>query len=606
MTTRAGPPVFFYLFFLARRYYTAHVLLILQIPECSARASGRNTYLACPLLTVTATGTVLLIPKMAKRKAKNRSFLEKWETEYLFTHVKDIPTCLVCGANVAITKEYNIRRHYETKHHDKFKDMDMTQRHQKVEEMKRSLVSQQTMFKKVIAQSEAAVKASFIVAAEIAKSGRPFNEGEFVKKCMMKVCDIVCPEKRQAFSNVSLSRNTVADRTCDLATNLYEQLMEKGKDFVAFSLAVDESSDTSDTAQLAVFIRGVDSNLCVTEELLGFKAMHGTTTGKDIFEEVSKCVAEMKLTWDKLAGLTTDGAPAMCGQKSGLVGRVREKMREENCVGELTVYHCIIHQEALCGKALKMEHVVTTITRVVNFIRAKGLNHRRFKSLLEECGSEHADVPYHTEVRWLSRGKVLNRCFELHEEIFQFLENKGKDTAELREQQFLCELTFLCDITSHLDALNRQLQGRERIITDMYAAVRAFKTKLCLWENQMLQGNLGHFPCCQTITTQISTAVFPCAQFAQKLGALRAEFTRRFADFDVQKCRFELLSNPFTVDVENVPTNLQMELIELQCSATLKSKYDAVGPAQFPQFIPDTMPQLRIQAAQMLSMFGST
>jgi hypothetical protein len=65
--------------------------------------------------------------------------------------------------------------------------MDMTQRHQKVEEMKRSLVSQQTMFKKVIAQSEAAVKASFIVAAEIAKSGRPFNEGEFVKKCMMKV-----------------------------------------------------------------------------------------------------------------------------------------------------------------------------------------------------------------------------------------------------------------------------------------------------------------------------------------------------------------------------------------------------------------------------------
>ena len=76
------------------------------------------------------------------------------------------------------------------------------------------------MIKKVISQSEAAVKASFIVAAEIAKSARPFNEGEFVKKCMMKVCDLVCPEKKQAFSNVSLSRNTVADRTCDLATNL--------------------------------------------------------------------------------------------------------------------------------------------------------------------------------------------------------------------------------------------------------------------------------------------------------------------------------------------------------------------------------------------------
>lgn len=282
---------------------------------------------------------------------------------------------------------------------------------------------------------------------------------------------------------------------------------------------------------------------------------------------------------------------------------VLEKMREENCEGELTVYHCIIHQESLCGKALNLEQVMTTVTKVVNFIRAKGLNHRQFKSFLEECGSEHADVPYHTEVRWLSRGKVLNRCFELREEIFQFLESKGKNTAELREQRFLCELAFLCDISSHLDALNLQLQGR--IITEMYAAVRTFKTKLCLWENQMMHGDLGHFSCCQTIKTQISPTAFPSAQFCEKLDVLCAEFRRRFADFDVQKCRFQLLSNPFAVDVENAPTNLQMELIELQCSDTA-SYFDAVGAAQFPQFIPHTMPQLRIQAAQMLSMFGST
>ena len=225
---------------------------------------------------------------------------------------------------------------------------------------------------------------------------------------------------------------------------------------------------------------------------------------------------------------------------------------------------------------------------------------------MEECGSEYADMPYHSEVRWLSRGKVLNRCFKLHEEICQFLESKGTDTAELRKQKFLCELAFICDITSHLYTLNLQLQGQERIITDMYAAVRALKTKLCLWKNQMLQGNLGHFPCCQTIKTQISTTMFPCAQFAEKLSALGAEFTQRFVDFDVQKCRFELLSNPFAVGMENAPTNFQMELIELQCSDMLKSKYDAVGAAQFPHFIPDTVPQLRTQAAQMLSMFGST
>ena len=88
-------------------------------------------------------------------------------------------------------------------------------------------------------------------------------------------------------------------------------------------------------------------------------------------------------------------------------------------------------------------------------------------------------------------------------------------------------------------------------------------------------------------------------QFVEKLSALCSE-TRRFAD------RFELLSNLFAVDVESAPTNLQMELNELQCCDTLKSNHDSVGAAQFPRFIPDTIPQLRTQAAQMLSMFGST
>ena len=48
---------------------------------------------------------------------------------------------------MAVMKEYNIRRHY-TKHQDKYRDLDMKQKLQKVEEMKRSLVSWQKMFTK--------------------------------------------------------------------------------------------------------------------------------------------------------------------------------------------------------------------------------------------------------------------------------------------------------------------------------------------------------------------------------------------------------------------------------------------------------------------------
>ena len=74
---------------------------------------------------------------------------------------------------------------------------------------------------------------------------------------------------------MSLSRNTVADRTRDLATNLYDQLMEKGKDFVAFSLAVDESCDlillscqssSVEWTQICVLRRSYwDSNQCMAQ-----------------------------------------------------------------------------------------------------------------------------------------------------------------------------------------------------------------------------------------------------------------------------------------------------------------------------------------------------
>ena len=210
---------------------------------------------------------------------------------------------------------------------------------------------------------------------------------------------------------------------------------------------------------------------------------------------------------------------------------------------------------------------------------------------LEELDSEYRDLPYHFEVRWLSREKVLNRCFEVYEEVCQFMESKGKATTEMRDKSFLCELAFLSDIVSHLDVLSLQLQGQGHFITDMYATVRAFKTKFCLWKTQMLQGNLDHFPCCKTMAEWISPAVLPSAQFAEKVNALSAEFSRRFAYFEAQKGRFKLLSNPFAIDVESAPTSIQMGLFELECNDVLKSQYDSGGSACFPCFFPTTMPQ---------------
>lgn len=60
-----------------------------------------------------------------------------------------------------------------------------------------------------------------------------------------------------------------------------------------------------------------------------------------------------------------------------------------------------------------------------------------------------------------------------------------RETTQLQDERFLFEMAFLCDIVSHLNAMNLQLQGRGHVISDMYSTVKAFKTKLTLWEAQM-------------------------------------------------------------------------------------------------------------------------
>ncbi|GAA6090000.1 general transcription factor II-I repeat domain-containing protein 2A-like [Tachysurus ichikawai] len=180
-------------------------------------------------------------------------------------------------------KEYNIRRHYETQHGEKYNRLHGELRRQKVNEMLVGLRKQQSVFPRSREASDSAVKDSYLIACEIALASKPYCQGEFIKNCMLKAAEIVCPEKRQAFANISLTRNNVADRFSELSADLDSQLKCKVESFLAFSVAIDESTDITDVAQLAIFIRAVDETLTVTEEFLELVTMTDTTTAEDIF-----------------------------------------------------------------------------------------------------------------------------------------------------------------------------------------------------------------------------------------------------------------------------------------------------------------------------------
>ena len=132
---------------------------------------------------------------------------------------------------------------------------------------------------------------------------------------MLKVVDVVCPEIKDLFSRISLSARTVTKRIEELSANVKCSLENILHNLEYYCIAIDESTNVPDTAQLALFFRGVEPTFDIVEEFVRLIPMKDTTTGADVFESVRKLTTETNLDLSKLIGLTTNGAPAIAEEK---------------------------------------------------------------------------------------------------------------------------------------------------------------------------------------------------------------------------------------------------------------------------------------------------
>ena len=95
-------------------------------------------------------------------------------------------------------------------------------------------------------------------------------------------------------------------------------------------------------------------------------------------------------------------------------------------------------------------------------------------------------------------------------------------------------------------------------------------------------------------------------QYRDKTTELLYEIANRFQVFRQLENGLTFFTSPFTVNATDVPGDMQLELIDLQCDFNLKKKFASVGSDPFYQYLLPGYLRLTTLTAKVLSMLGST
>ena len=186
-------------------------------------------------------------------------------------------------------------------------------------------------------------------------AGKPYSDGELIKRCLIDVAKCIHPGKEADYLSLVLSRNTIQRRQDDIAKQLSLSLKTKVNDKASlFSLAVNEST-IKNSAQLLVFKHSLTPTFELCEDLLSMETLSSCTRGEDIFVAAKNACIKNGLELKNLRGICTDGAPAMTGSIKGFVARFSKYVSKEYDNKRLTNLHHTIHLEALCVKSIALK-----------------------------------------------------------------------------------------------------------------------------------------------------------------------------------------------------------------------------------------------------------
>ncbi|XP_026508959.1 zinc finger BED domain-containing protein 5-like [Terrapene carolina triunguis] len=391
-----------------------------------------------------------------------------------------------------------------------------------------------------------ALRASYFMSYRVAKTGEPHTITEdFLIPAMKAVVKCMLGEKaEEKLDSIPLSNDTVSRCIADMAENVLSQLVNRVRNSDYYSLQLDKSTDLDSLAKLLVYVRYMYEST-IHEDFLFCHSLSTQTTEEEIFLLLDNFMSENRIDWSRCVGISTDGAKSMMGKHSGVVVRIKAVATEATWV------YCSIDREALASQKMpeNLMSVLSDAVKMVNFITGQCQNSRIFATLCDEMGNDHLPLLMHTEVRWLSRGKVLTRLFELHSELQVFFTDHlpFAQSSCLEDTAWLQRLAYLADIFSCLNELSLGLQGLSTTIFKTQDKIESMIKKLLFWDSCLKRNEIDSFPTLQEfLAANDNMVLHECvkADIMEHLQQLSKQLRKYFPKMDNAN---SWIRNPFKV-----------------------------------------------------------
>ncbi|XP_016073584.1 PREDICTED: zinc finger MYM-type protein 6 isoform X1 [Miniopterus natalensis] len=515
------------------------------------------------------------------------------------------PQCVICGEILPAEnmKPANLSHHLKTKHSElENKPVDFFE--QKSLEME----CQNSSFKKCLLVEKSLVKASYLIAFQIAASKKPFSIAEeLIKPYLVEMCsEVLGSSAGDKMKTIPLSNNTIGHRIDELSADIEDQLIQKVRDSKWFALQIDESSEISNITLLLCYIRFIDNDCSdIKEELLCCIEMPSQVTGFELFERINKYIHSKSLNWKHCVGFCTDGAASMTGRYSDLRAKIQEV-----AMNTLAFTHCFIHREHLAAEKLSpcLHEILLQSAQILSFIKSNALNSRMLTILCEEMGSENVNLPLPAEVRWISRGRILTRLFELRHEIEIFLNQKHSDLAKhFLDEEWVARLAYLSDIFSLVNELNLSLQGTMTTLFNLYNKMDVFKEKLKTWLKRTQENDYDMFPSFSEFSNLSSLNMRSTASVVfQHLEGLSQMFNDCYPPEEDLRSGNLWIINPFmNHQNSNLKDFEEEKLTQLSSDLGLQSVFKSMSVTQFWIKAKTSYPELHERAMKFLLPFSN-